>query len=56
MFFVVQSNDSFNFPLGLIQYIVIKEELCLKMNGTAWAVCKAENVGKDVESLKHPEI
>ena len=23
MFFVVQSNDSFNFPLGLIKYIVI---------------------------------
>ena len=23
MFFVVRSNDSFNFPLGLIQYIVI---------------------------------
>ena len=23
MFFVVRSNDSFNFPLGLIKYIVI---------------------------------
>ena len=23
MFFVVQSNDSFNFPLGWIKYIVI---------------------------------
>jgi len=23
MFFVVRSNDSFNFPLGLISYIVI---------------------------------
>ena len=23
MFFVVQSNESFNFPLGLIKYIVI---------------------------------
>ena len=23
MFFIVQSNDSFNFPLGLIKYIVI---------------------------------
>ena len=23
MFFVVRSNDSFNFPLGLIKYIVV---------------------------------
>ena len=23
MFFVVRSNDSFNFPLGLIEYIII---------------------------------
>ena len=23
MFFVVRSNDSFNFPLGLIKYIII---------------------------------
>ena len=23
MFFIVRSNDSFNFPLGLIKYIVI---------------------------------
>ena len=54
----MRSNDSFNFLLGLIKYIaiVIKEELCLKMNGTAWAVCKVENVGKGVERQKHPEI
>ena len=28
MFFVVQSNDSFNFPLGLIKYIVIVNQVC----------------------------
>ena len=28
MFFVVQSNDSFNFPLGLIKYIVIVTLYC----------------------------
>ena len=26
MFFVVRSNDNFNFPLGLIKYIVIVNE------------------------------
>ena len=29
MFFIVRSNDSFNFPLGLIKYIVIAPDKCL---------------------------
>ena len=32
MFFVVRSNDSFNFPLGLIKYIVIVTDTCLGRN------------------------
>ena len=35
MFFVVRSNDSFNFPLGLTKYIVIVLVLC--------TFCSAEN-------------
>ena len=32
MFFVVRSNDSFNFPLGLIKYIVIiVTECCVEV-------------------------
>ena len=32
MFFVVRSKDSFNFPLGLIKYIVIVTDTCLGRN------------------------
>ena len=41
MFFVVRSNDSFNFPLGLIRYIVIV------VIGEPWA-----NLGKKVFGKK----
>ena len=31
MFFVVRSNDSFNFQLGLIKYLVIVNNVCLQL-------------------------
>ena len=38
-------------------YGIIKKscELCLKMNGTIWAVCKVEDFGDDLEGQKHSE-
>ena len=36
MFFVVRSNDSFNFPLGLIKYIVIVTERQLDSQKHKW--------------------
>ena len=32
MFFVVRLNDSFNFPLELIKYIVIKQAVSMVMD------------------------
>ena len=34
MFFVVRSNDSFNFPLGLIKYIVTNKT-CFRQDDVA---------------------
>ena len=45
MFFVVRSNDSFNFPLGLIKYIVISSSFC---------VCVAEGGGALLDFFVFP--
>ena len=34
MFFVVRSNDSFNFPLGLIKYMVIFVIVMMSLTAT----------------------
>ena len=56
MFFVVRSNNSFNFPLGLIKYIVIVSSLTWKMKnwgrfqkkgsfkGAGWSLMAGSNV------------
>ena len=42
MFFVVRSSDSFNFPLGLIKYIVI---VIVNSNMKDWDLLTAERNG-----------
>ena len=44
MFFVVRSNDSFNFPLGLIKYIVIVIALRLSGINSIFFFLKSEQV------------
>ena len=39
MFFVVQLNDGFNFPLGLIKYIVIVVTVVLNNHAQYVCVC-----------------
>ena len=46
MFFVVRSNDSFNFPLGLIMYIVIIVPFYICLVNLRFLVKKASNMAK----------